>query len=217
MGEKNSTVKIYFKEEQSLGNSPVIWILGVTFLVVSGISIWGWYQQDTLEKPLGNYSGPHDPYALAVFLPLIAMMVVLFVVSRIRLITLINEKGIQFGFTMKTNQKFIAKVMFSSIRVNFLGRRTFKLGQNAVSRDEIQRYEIRKYKAFWEYGGWGYRKRSQSLFSKKRSGVAFTVSGKEGLQLYLTTGANILIGTREPEGVRRAMKKLMTEGGIANV
>jgi hypothetical protein len=214
---KKSTSKIYFKEEQSLRNSPVMWILFVTFLMVIAISGWGLYHQVVLEKPFGNYPASNTHLVLAVVLPLTLMIVVMFLVGRIRLVTIIDETGIQFGFTISTNQKFIAKVLLSSVGVNFLGRRTFKMGQNSVAKEEINRYEVRKYKAFLEYGGWGYRKRGQKLFAKERAGVAFTVNGNQGLQLYLTTGAKILIGTREPEGVKRAMKKLMSEGGVANV
>jgi len=34
--------------------------------------------------------------------------------------------------------------------------------------------------------------------------------------LYLNNGSKVLIGTQESEGVKRAMKKLMNEGGIVN-
>ncbi|MBE0650851.1 MAG: hypothetical protein IH595_08410 [Bacteroidales bacterium] len=217
MAVKDGMEKIYFKEEQSLRNSPVMWILFVTFFVVAAISGWGLYQQVVLEKPFGNLPTSNVHLELVFALPLIVMIVVMFLVSRIRLVTIINEKGIRFGFTTLTNQKFIAKVVLSSFGVNFLGRRTFKMGQNFVSKEEIGKYEIRKYKAFLEFGGWGYRRSGQKLFSKEKAGIAFTVNGNQGLQLYLTTQAKILIGTQEPEGVKRAMKKLMNEGGITNV
>lgn len=197
-------------------NSPVMWILFATFLFVIGISGWGLYQQVVLERPVGNYPTSNTHLELAVALPFIVIIVVMFFVSRIKLVTIINETGVQFGFTIFTNQKFIAKLVLSSVGVNFLGRRTFKMGQNSVAREEIKRYEVRKYKALLEYGGWGYRKRGKNLFAKERAGVAFTVNGNQGLQLYLASGAKILIGTQEPGGMERAMKKLMNEGGIVN-
>ena len=63
---------------------------------------------------------------------------------------------------------------------------------------EIIKYEIRKYRPIIEYGGWGIR------FNK--SGKAYTVSGNIGIQIQMSTGKGILIGTQQPNEFLQAMK-----------
>lgn len=71
-----------------------------------------------------------------------------------------------------------------------------------ITPDAIDRYEIRKYRAKWEYGGHGPRRR-------RNAGNAFTVSGNIGLQLILKDGKKILIGTQRKLAIESAMKKMM--------
>jgi uncharacterized protein YlzI (FlbEa/FlbD family) len=52
-----------------------------------------------------------------------------------------------------------------------------------------------------EYGGWGLR----YSFNKKR-GNAINVSGDIGIQLTLTNGKKLLIGTQKKEAVNRVLK-----------
>lgn len=52
---------------------------------------------------------------------------------------------------------------------------------------------IRKYSALMEYGGWGLR---LNLFGK---GMAFNVSGNQGLQLEFFNGKKLLIGTNKAD------------------
>ncbi len=68
-------------------------------------------------------------------------------------------------------------------------------------KDDIQEMMVRKYKPIREYGGYGYR------FSF-RSGKAFNVSGNMGLQLVFKNGKRLLIGTRRPDSMQRAIKRL---------
>lgn len=83
--------------------------------------------------------------------------------------TLINNEGIKIKFK---------PLMFQS--------RKFKW-------NEIYSAKIRKYNPIYEYGGWGIR---LGLFGKGR---AYNVKGNIGLQLELTNGKKILIGTQEKE------------------
>ncbi len=68
--------------------------------------------------------------------------------------------------------------------------------------EAIDHYELRKYKAKREYGGYGVRRR-------RRSGQAYIVSGNIGLQLHLKNGKKLLIGTQKKQAVESAMKKMM--------
>jgi hypothetical protein len=66
--------------------------------------------------------------------------------------------------------------------------------------DSVQRAYVRKYKPIKEYGGWGFR--------TGRSGTAYNTSGNMGLQLQLTDGKKLLLGTQKPEELERTLQKL---------
>ena len=62
---------------------------------------------------------------------------------------------------------------------------------------DIERAYLRRYNSLMEFGGWGIR------FG--HSGTAYNVAGKYGLQLELRSGKRLLIGTQDPERLRRAL------------
>lgn len=70
------------------------------------------------------------------------------------------------------------------------------------SPEEIAKFEIRKYKAFLEFGGHGLKQR-------RGKGLSYTTSGDVGMQLYLKNGKKILIGTQQKQGIEYAMEKMM--------
>lgn len=73
----------------------------------------------------------------------------------------------------------------------------------SIKTEEIEKFEVRKYKPIAEYGGWGIKTRWKS-----RS-VAYNVSGNIGLQIYLKNGRKILLGTQKKHAIEFAMDKLM--------
>ena len=66
----------------------------------------------------------------------------------------------------------------------------------------IEKYEFRTYNAHREFGGHGFKRRA-------RRGSAYTISGKDGLQLYFTNGKKLLIGTQRKQAFEYALKRLM--------
>ncbi|MDR3235409.1 MAG: DUF6141 family protein [Prevotellaceae bacterium] len=64
----------------------------------------------------------------------------------------------------------------------------------------ITKSYVRKYNPIGEYGGWGIR--------RGKSGEAYTVSGNMGLQLELTGGKKVLIGTRKAEEINEVLTGL---------
>lgn len=86
----------------------------------------------------------------------------------------------------------------------------FTLRFRRIPFNEIRSYFIRKYNPITEYGGWGIR------FSMKREGIAYTVSGMMGLQIYLNSGKNILIGTRQPDALISVLNNLIPDKNITN-
>jgi hypothetical protein len=79
----------------------------------------------------------------------------------------------------------------------------FILKERKFDTKEIEKFEIRKYKPIKDYGGWGIR------YGRGRAGRAITVSGNEGLQLYLKSGKKVLIGTQRADALVRAMNKMI--------
>jgi hypothetical protein len=67
---------------------------------------------------------------------------------------------------------------------------------------DLKQYEARNYSPIREYGGWGIR------FGRK--GKAYNVSGNRGVQLELSNGARLLIGSQKPEELAEAINRALT-------
>ena len=191
---KKGLSRTYYKEEQSLSNSPSMWVLYLSLLTTVGITAYGLHQQLVLDRPWGNHpvSNAHMEIIFAVIL--VFMGVLIFFMSRLTLVVTINKEGISAEFT------------------------PFLMKKKHIAKTEIERYEMRKYRPILEYGGWGFRALGRRYSLRRRKwGIAYNVKGNIGLQLYLKNGNKILIGTQNPTGIERAMKKLMEdEGGIVD-
>ncbi len=187
MQKKLKSKKAYFREKQYFTNSPVMWIFYAVFLVIVAILLFGMYQQLVLGKPWGvkSMSNSNLIYTFVFVVLFMGALVVLF--SRVKLLVIIDSEGIHYRFPF------------------------FVLREKLILHDSISHWEIRKYRALLEYGGWGYRKgiNIDLPIFRKTWGVAFIVKGNVGLQLYFTNGQKLLIGTQRPEAIKRAMDKLM--------
>lgn len=73
--------------------------------------------------------------------------------------------------------------------------------------NDIESWQVRTYKPILEYGGWGIR------FGHK--GTAYNIRGNQGLQLHLTNGKRILIGTQRQEELQRVMRSIIPEKEVA--
>jgi len=63
---------------------------------------------------------------------------------------------------------------------------------------EVKQYKVRTYRPIIEYGGWGIR--------YGRKGKAYNVSGNRGVQIELSNGKRLLIGSRRAEELWRAIQ-----------
>ena len=63
---------------------------------------------------------------------------------------------------------------------------------------EVKQYKVRTYRPIIEYGGWGIR--------YGRKGKAYNVSGNRGVQIDLSNGKRLLIGSRRAEELWRAIQ-----------
>ncbi|MFT5738240.1 MAG: hypothetical protein ACI9SG_002592 [Maribacter sp.] len=68
----------------------------------------------------------------------------------------------------------------------------FHRNTKQISWNDLKNCHTRKYKPLKEYGGWGYR-------FGFNNGKALNVKGNQGIQLELSTGKKLLLGTQSPE------------------
>lgn len=107
---------------------------------------------------------------------LIIVLLVTFLFTILKLKTRIDEKGINYQFF------------------------PFHLKSRLISWKEIEKCYIRKYNALTEYRGWGIK-----VNMTWQNGKAYTTKGNQGLQLKLTNGKKILIGTQQKEELQRTL------------
>ena len=82
----------------------------------------------------------------------------------------------------------------------------FVLKWKKVAFQDLEHWRIRKYQAFQEFGGRGYKTRF--LSTKARS---ITIKGNQGLQLHFKNGKKLLLGTQKPAELEAALRKAKVE------
>ncbi len=97
--------------------------------------------------------------------------------------------------------KLIIQVNSDGIYIRFY---PFHSHFHKIAFKELKRYEVRNYRPILEYGGWGIR--------SGLKGKAYNVSGNGGVQLELTNGKRILIGSQRPEELWQAIQ---AESGVS--
>ncbi len=169
--------RILFVEEQRFTQWWLWAIMILSLLAVIAPFGYGIYSQEVLNAPFGN--NPTSTNSLIVtgvsVLVLVGLIFVIFVCMKLK-------TKITTEFVMVLFPPFMRK-------------------WKKISPDEIDRFEVRTYKAIYEYGGYGMKRGF-------RAGQSYTVSGKIGLQLYLKNGKKILIGTKKRQAIEYAMRKL---------
>ncbi|MDX1283756.1 MAG: hypothetical protein R3182_02025 [Draconibacterium sp.] len=173
--------KVLFKEEQRFTQWWLWLIMIITLLSVLVPFGYGIYSQEVMDKPFGD--NPMSTGGLIVtgtFSVLIVGAIVLLL----------------FGSRLKT--QITAEALFVSFPPLINKEKKFVP-------EEIEKYEIRTYRANIEYGGYGIK-------SRKKYGQSYTISGNTGLQLYFKNGKRLLIGTQRKQAIDYAMDKLMNKG-----
>jgi hypothetical protein len=170
--------KILFKENQQFRQWWYIMLILAATVPVMVMSIYTLYMQTVKGIQVGESPAPNAVLVI-VFL---SMCIALWISFSQKLDVWIDQNGIHYRFTpLILKDKFISKA-------------------------EIQRYEIRKYRPNFDYGGRGIRRG----FGRKW-GKAYTISGNIGLQLYLTNGKKVLFGTQRSQAIMYAMDEMMKQ------
>lgn len=74
----------------------------------------------------------------------------------------------------------------------------FQFSKKTIHWHEMDECYVRTYKPIAEYGGWGYR-------TSFGSGKAFNVKGNKGIQINLSSGKKVLIGTQKQEQAEKVI------------
>lgn len=170
--------KVLFSEEQRFTQWWLWLIVIVSLLAVLTPFVYGIYSQEVLDKPFGDNPMSTEGLIVTGLFSSLFTAFIFFVMMRSKLKTKITNEGIWVVFPPLVNKwkKFVP--------------------------DEIERYEIRIYRAAREFGGYGFR-------TSRKYGKAYTISGNTGLQLYFKNSKKLLIGTQKKQALEYAMGKLM--------
>ena len=97
---------------------------------------------------------------------------------------------------------FMRLRLIVEVRNGYLDIRFAPLARRKISFSEIERAEPRTYRPIAEYGGWGMKGWS-------RRKMAYSVSGNQGVDVHLRDGNSVMIGSRDPKKLARALVKAM--------
>jgi len=169
---------IYYKEEQRFRQWWLMAIIGLSAVSMLIIFSYGFYQQFYLGEPWGDEPMSDRMLLLVGTFTMVFTFFICWGVLFAKLETKIKQKTIYYRFI-----PFVWS--WKKIRLN-----------------ELDHFEVRKYKPVAEYGGWGYR----YSFNK---GKALNVSGNMGLQLILKNGKKVLLGTQKPKELKKVMQQMV--------
>ena len=144
-------------------------------------------------------------------------LIVLLAVSVIVPITLIVNTYFKENSNMSTNE-FVLTILGILVSISFvfffkLTTRIDEVGIHyqffpfhfslkTINWNKINKAYVRTYDPITEYGGWGLK--GGSLWNKKK-GTAINVSGDIGIQLELSNGKKILIGTKKENEAKQVL------------
>jgi hypothetical protein len=167
--------RVYFQEEQKF-NQLWIWILmAVSFMLTLGFIIGSMIA----AKEAGDTNLNSNDMIIASLILVFFFSTMFLLMYKMKLEVQVTDEGIIYRFyPIILKKKMISKII-------------------------IESFEVRKYNAIIEYGGYGVR------IGFKKWGKAYNVKGNIGMQLHLKDGVKILFGTQRPEAFKHAMDKMM--------
>lgn len=168
----------YFKETQKMDQWWVKLILAAIFLLIVGIFSNAIYQQLVHKEAYGD--------------------------KEMGDLALIGVAGFSIGIMLLIvglllNMKLEVKISKGMLQYKYW---PYVSNWKTIEKNEIVEWEVVKYNAIFEYGGWGYR----FIGAKNR---AYTTKGNMGLKIEMTNGHKKLFGTQKPQELTFAMEKMM--------
>lgn len=167
----------YFKETQKMDQWWVKLIIALISLLIVGIFGNAIYQQLVLKEAYGD--------------------------KELGDMALIGVAGFSIGIMLLIvglllNMKLEVKISKGMLQYKYW---PYVSNWKTIEKSEIVSWEVVKYNAIFEYGGWGYR----FMGVKNR---AYTTKGNTGLKIEMTNGHKKLFGTQKPEELSIAMGKM---------
>jgi len=173
--------RILFKEEQRYGQWW-LWLILLASAAIAVVPLWyGLYVQVTTGEPWGDKPASNDELAFSASLVTLLMAGLVLLFLNMRLQVEVRDTGVHFRFLPVIRRWRI------------------------ISKAEIERYEIGKYKPIAQYGGWGIR------YGFRKYGRAYNVYGNVGMKLFLKNKKIILLGTQRSQALAYAMEKMMAK------
>lgn len=111
-------------------------------------------------------------------------------------LAIVGPLGILFGVGLAC--LFYSAQLVTEVRKDGLYIRFFPLTHQEIPFKDIVSCELRTYSPIREFGGWGIR--------YGRGTKAYNVSGNRGIQLELSNGKRVLIGSQRPEELAGAIE-----------
>jgi len=169
---------VLFHEEQHLRTSKLMWVVIPAIVLAIAAMIYALVQQLAFDEPVGD-----DPLSnelmIVVLVPSILLMIALaWLLWASKLVTEVHDDGIYIQYVPYHRHLL-----------------TYKWS-------DLQDFQTREYRPIREFGGWGLR------LSPFGGGMAYNVSGNQGLQLVLKSGKKILIGTQRRDELDAALKQI---------
>ncbi len=93
---------------------------------------------------------------------------------------------------------FLVMRLVVEVRADHVTIRYFPILRRRIPLKDIERVEARKYSPIAEYGGWGIR-------GWYRGRISYSVSGNRGVELVLTGGRRVMIGSRRADDLAEAI------------
>ncbi len=90
------------------------------------------------------------------------------------------------------------------VRDDYLYVSYFPLAKKKIFYDNISKINSEKYHPILEFGGWGIR-----INPAKPKKIAYSTSGNEGVRIILKDGSEIMLGTKKPKDIEKAIKEKM--------
>jgi hypothetical protein len=173
--------KVFFKEEQKFSN-PVLWIFtAIAFTIAVTQEVIAIFKQTNLTQPVEKGDESLNSMILSLLIIVVIFIAVMILFGKMKLVIEVRSDGIFYRYL-----PFIRRM-------------------RSFHRNEISSFEVRSYRPIKEFRGHGIKR------SRRGTGRSFTVKGKIGLQLNLTNGKKVLLGTQRGDALKRAMQRMMKE------
>jgi len=188
--ESKKRNKPFFHEKQWCADTPVKWIFLIFFLLIIGPLGIGMYNQLTSMNNKSYTLSPYLGYTLVFMITILLFTFLWTLYLKSYLEVTIDGEGIHYRFPVLIRK------------------------WRTVKKEQIARYELRKYRPVKEYGGIFFCGRRGGGHHNR--GDAYIISGKMGLQIYFVNNKRVLFGTLRPDALAYAMKKMMNESERPN-